>query len=68
MTPALEGRFFRALSLAPVMRELSLINVRFSTNGITRLAQFLLDLNKGGQTSSLKKLQLINNGFEEYNS
>lgn len=38
LTPALDGRFFRALSLAPVMRELSLINVRFSTNGITRLA------------------------------
>lgn len=38
LTPAVEGRFFRAFSLNPKMKELSLINMRFSSNGIARLA------------------------------
>jgi hypothetical protein len=44
LSAAVEGRFFRAFSLKPIMKELSLINMRFSSNGIARLAQFLLDL------------------------
>ena len=68
LSPAIDAKFFRALSRTPFLRKLSLINIRFSTNGIVRLSQLMLDLDKVNPGNNLVHLELVNNGLETYNS
>ena len=68
LSPAVDGKLFRALSMKPVLRVLSLINIRFSSNGIARLGQLLVNLGQKNPKNNITKLELVNNGLEAYNS
>jgi len=67
MTPATDCKFLRAMKLFPSLIELRLYNVRFTDDGVLRLSD-LLNYYSKTYPGVLKTLELVNNGFEQYNS
>ena len=63
LSAALKGRFVASLCYLSSILDLSLKNVRFTDDGLERLAIFL-----NRKSQKIQRLSLVNNGIEAYNS